>query len=1001
VSMVLGASIILFNRLFGLLGLKPKHLNYISDMSMYDDYVAHFKKYSQLYGPKTAIFLQVGKFFEFYDILDPDPQTTCKEIADLLAIKLLNKGPTGREGLWSGIPTQSLHTFAMRLTLQGWTCVLFEESKDLRGKITRHMTRILSPGTHLETADSMESMFLATVWLQEELWKPPTFGASALDLTTGQSVSYQGTAVGRTDTWSADDLLQFFQVYPPRECVVYWSGQALTAPEEGFLRSRLALPTTAIHIKPAPSIATPDDTFMRIFKPKTLLPIREYLHLQAAPLCVNSLASLLRFVDEHFPSFQEHLPKHGLWIPEESVYLGNNVLTQINFLDVLNLFMKTNTQMGRRAMRQRLLYPIRSIQTLESRLEEITKISQLPKEKKQQIASLLQKISDLPRIHRKIQTFKVTAADVLALEQSYVYTKKLLELLGGEQVDEYIKAFKSTFSTEKACRSNEDLFFLPDDKGPETAAAEKVLATLNSEADAILEKVRAWSSLPEAALKLEGYTVTGSKTTLQKIKTRLSHSTMTPAPYPGITVTDRKSGGNLNIPALEEVHTKIMRLREEIQGLFERELPPVCSAFADSSFETWSFIEDWLAALDVTVTLERVCTERGFVRPELVDGSTGNIDIEGLRHPLIEAQATRLEYVKHSVTLDANGWLLYGMNASGKSSLMKSVGIAVLLAQCGCFVPATRLRLSPYGSVFTRILNHDNLWAGLSSFAVEMTELREILLKVDGKSLVLGDEVCSGTESTSATSLVAAALTWLKDKQASFLFATHLHGLMSLKAVTDAVQVWHLRVRYDPKTGVLTYDRSLQKGAGSSMYGLEVARALNLPFEFLEKAQAFRHELLGTAPEDSEQTQSSWKVQRRSCELCQHPLVSDIEIHHIRPQKEAGETGHFADGTHKDHMRNLIAVCQTCHDKHHAGLLEIQPVKQTSEGPVRVSEQKEGQDVKVIKSKWTVEQQATIINLLKQKPTAPLQRLLFELDEYHGIKMSSSTLQKIRKVGKM
>ena len=100
-------------------------------------------------------------------------------------------------------------------------------------------------------------------------------------------------------------------------------------------------------------------------------------------------------------------------------------------------------------------------------------------------------------------------------------------------------------------------------------------------------------------------------------------------------------------------------------------------------------------------------------------------------------------------------------------------------------------------------------------------------------------------------------------------------------------------------------------------------------------------------------------------------------------------------------MRNLIAVCQTCHDKHHAGLLEIQPVKQTSEGPVRVSEQKEGQDVKVIKSKWTVEQQATIINLLKQKPTAPLQRLLFELDEYHGIKMSSSTLQKIRKVGKM
>jgi DNA mismatch repair protein MutS len=402
----------------------------------------------------------------------------------------------------------------------------------------------------------------------------------------------------------------------------------------------------------------------------------------------------------------------------------------------------------------------------------------------------------------------------------------------------------------------------------------------------------------------------------------------------------------------------------------------------------------------VTVTLQRVCEARGFTRPVIEEGEQGSLDIQGLRHPLIEAQQTRLEYVKHDVALSGNGWLLYGMNASGKSSLMKSIGIATVLAQTGCYVPAVSMCISPYSSIFTRILNHDNIWAGLSSFAVEMTELREILLKADERSLVLGDEVCSGTESVSATSLVASALTWLSRRRASFLFATHLHGLLSVAAVAacPGLQTWHLRVRYEPATGVLVYDRTLQKGAGSSMYGLEVARALNLPASFLEEAQRARHELLGSSP-DEEAPASSWNpvVKRRSCEVCGSAFVAEIEIHHIRPRSAAGITGHFSDGTHQNHMRNLIAVCAGCHDKHHAAELEIGQVKQTSEGPVRSL--LEVEPTTKTKSKWAVQQQQTILKLLREKPNVAISRILFELEEYHAIKISSATLQKIRKTG--
>jgi DNA mismatch repair protein MutS len=129
------------------------------------------------------------------------------------------------------------------------------------------------------------------------------------------------------------------------------------------------------------------------------------------------------------------------------------------------------------------------------------------------------------------------------------------------------------------------------------------------------------------------------------------------------------------------------------------------------------------------------------------------------------------------------------------------------------------MMLRPFKKLATRILNQDNLWAGLSSFAVEMSELREILAVADDQTLVLGDELCAGTESISGTAIVAAGIQHLYKAGSRFVLATHLHDLMKLPKVTSlpCLKIWHLHVEYNPIKDLLIYHRTLREGPGSTI----------------------------------------------------------------------------------------------------------------------------------------------------------------------------------------
>ena len=1003
---------------------------------MYEEYIQKWSQYAKQYGDQTCLFYMVGKFYEMYDLLDKKTglgQTNVKQAVEALGITLTTKekdGPRGEDCYFAGFPEQSLQKFAGMLTREGWTVVVCDQEKNGIGKVTaRPIARIFSPGTHIELAGA-EAPYLAGIWFQETEESAPTYAAAVLDMTTGHLVSFESVCHGTAEIWSADELVHFFQVHAPRETVIWWRGSPLTQPNEAIFRRRCGLAKGSIHLESAlpakqGTLETPlvRQTYLETIFSKRLglLPLYEQLRLRNRSLTERVLVSLLRFAEDHLPSAIQDLQDHTLWTPETSVFMGNNTLLQLNYIttgveqSVLGLFTKCITSLGKRGMRERLLTPSSQASIIQSQLDQVDFVWNLPEESIKQMEGYLRMIHDLARLHRKITMYTVSPADILALDTSYGCAQRLCGLLlqsclelpehQRKAFQVYRDRFATVFDIEKAklAIKEEDISFLPPLKAPKTSEIEGRLLEVKTKVKDLLETIRAWVGLPPDALRIESqdssaFVFTATKTTLGLIKKKLQVTPVEQHPVPGMVVKEKKSSrGSLEFPLLETFHYQTFHLRNQLQVALKEELPAVCAEIQDP---LWKMIEEWISLVDVTVTLAKVAKERNYTKPDIIEHTQAGVYALGLRHPLLESIQTRVEYVKHDISLGFDsdiGWLLYGMNASGKSSLMKSIGISVLLAQAGSYVPATVFKLKPFKSILTRILNQDSIWAGLSSFAVEISELRDIFQKADGQSLVLGDELCSGTESISATSLVAAGIQHLHGKEARFVFATHLHDLNKLPDIRALPQlgVWHLRVHYDAATDTLIYDRTLHKGPGGTLYGLEVAKAMHLPHEILKQAHMYRKTLLGeTTVEEAEK--SSWNplVIRKECEICKSAMTRDLEVHHIQPRAEAIQ-GRLKDGSSMNNLRNLVVVCQSCHDKHHAGELEIGPQKQTSVGPQRVAETKAA-PTKKIKVKWSEEELQTITTYLRNFPYLPIPRLVYELKQKEEIEITPAALSKIR-----
>ena len=423
-----------------------------------------------------------------------------------------------------------------------------------------------------------------------------------------------------------------------------------------------------------------------------------------------------------------------------------------------------------------------------------------------------------------------------------------------------------------------------------------------------------------------------------------------------------KKSSNLNVQneTLTKMSLELAVLHEELRARVIEKYYSFLEDFSKKFGKVLTHISLIIARIDVLKSIAKVADEYNYCKPEIIKSETDDsfIVARSMRHPIIERINQTVKYVPHSICLGKvpkailshdskdlpkailshdskdlpkailshdskenreelnvqDGMLIFGLNCSGKSSLMKSVGINLILAQAGFYVAATSFKFYPYSQILTRIISEDNLFKGQSTFEVEMTELRGILSRAkNSQCLVLGDELTHGSETTSGLAIVAAATITLARSGVSFIFTSHLHALSSMPRIKELpnVRSYHLRVIYDEAKDILIYDRTLNEGSGQAIYGLEVLRSLHINQEFLGLAHEIRREIMEVPSNIIAIRQSKYNsdLYMNECQICKG-LAEDT--HHISEQCKANEKG-FIDHYHKNVLSNLVVLCKKCH----------------------------------------------------------------------------------------
>ena len=891
-----------------------------------DDYIAHCAKYTEQYGPATVVLMQVGDFFELY--ATEAEGAAIHAVCDLCNLQVSRKNKSvvavsRSNPQMAGFPLYSLGKYTQILLSASYTIVIVRQTTpppDVRREVTEVLSPSLTPVVNGKDGN----------WLMVAFTDSAGMGFAMVDVTTGVTEVHE--AEGR-DGLAIDEAFRILAAYAPKELVLIGKEQPdLAQLQTCLVHSRCDRATE--FVRPA----FQNSILQKVYQPRGLLTPIEVVGLERHPMALTAFCYLIQFAYEHNESICSKLHRPVLLAKDAVLTLQYNAASQLNLDSFINGHKWCSTAFGARLMRARLLNPVCEPSLLNARYDAIDLL--IKDQLYQKVRTHLGRMLDLERMARRIALGTFLPHDWCGLNTTLEAAEAALDCLdclgclgcsADIQVVTRLRAGYEDLDLEAAARYGQEITGNLWRPGHQPA-----LDRLQAAANQGLADIEAISARLGQTARLEcnerdGYSILITKKRYAAVDAALVRDLkLTAKPVSASSTVLRVLS-----PAISTASDSILANRARLSAASTELYKAFLNDFSNRFDPDLAAVIRVTGEMDVVAASAKVAQDCHYTRPTLEsDDSTSRVRCIGMRHPIIERLQTATAYVPNDVTLDGHGLLLYGINSAGKSSLMKAIGLNVIMAQAGMFVACEQMHLVPYTSLFTRICSGDDLYRGQSAFTVEMSELRNILARADAHSLVLGDELCAGTEAVSGLAIVAAGIHALLAARASFTFATHLHDLTTIGMIGEYIHagrlmVAHMHIDVQPD-GKIVYDRTLREGSGQTLYGLEVCRALHLPPAFLDVANRVRREIQKADSVVSERrSRYSPDVYLDVCAVCGDKAE---ETHHIAYQRTADAAGFIGGGVHKDSPCNLAPLCERCHLAEHRGHIAIEGYVATTAG---------------------------------------------------------------------
>ncbi len=783
--------------------------------------------------PDCIMLFRMGDFYEMFG----EDAVLGSQLLDI-ALTSRNRGKPDEVPL-CGIPYHALEAYLRKLIKKGYKvaiCEQVEDPKTAKGLVKRDVVRVVTPGTVVEPGllSDKESSYICSVHVDHN-----DIGFAVIDLSTGD---FHITELRGVD--SAVALRNEFSRWEPKELVV----QERLADSQ-LIKDLLGAGPKAMLTK------IEDWVFERDYCLRQLIEHFEVQSLDgfgcaSRPLAIIAGGALLHQLQKTQKRDLSHISAVRFYTDSGFMQMDEATLRNLEITrsaidgkrngSLLWLIDQTQTAMGARLLRRWLLHPLINVKRIDQRLDAVAEFKDdfLLRD---EVRQLLKSVRDIERLISRIDLGTANARDLVSLRESLSMLPKLYRAMSKVRSPLLASLVKNADTLSDVASTLAEAIvaeppFTVRDGGMFNDGWDEQLDELRSIARDGKKFIAGLEAQERRRTGIQNLKIGYNRVFGYYIEVKKSAADKAPADY--IRKQTLLGAERFATAELKEWEEKVLSADEKIAEL-EYQL---FSALRKSITKETTRIQKaarTAATIDVLASFAQVASDNRYVRPTVDDGTA--LVIKDGRHPVVEKVYLSQEFVPNDLRADCESnqiLIVTGPNMAGKSTYIRQAALIVIMAQTGCFVPASEARIGTADKVFTRVGATDFLLRGQSTFMVEMNETANILNNATPKSLIVLDEIGRGTSTYDGLSIAWAVAEYLhntKKVAARTLFATHFHELAELAMMFDRVKNYNVSVREWGDR--IVFLRKVIPGNADRSYGIQVARLAGLPKRVLDRAK--------------------------------------------------------------------------------------------------------------------------------------------------------------------